>query len=51
MVVSAMLLILASAILPLAKVTIQRQREVELHRALREMRTAIDRYKDAADRG
>jgi general secretion pathway protein G len=50
-VVSAMLMILASAILPLARVTIQRQREVELHRALREMRTAIDRYKDAADQG
>ncbi len=50
-VVSAMLLILASAILPMAKVTIQRQREVELHRALREIRTAIDKYKDAADQG
>ncbi len=50
-VVAAMLMILASAILPLVKVTIQRQREVELHRALREMRVAIDRYKDAADQG
>lgn len=51
MVVGTMLLILASAILPLAKVTIQRQREVELHRTLRELRLAIDRYKDAADQG
>ena len=50
-IVSAMLLILASAVLPLAKVTIQRQREVELRRALRERRTAIDRYKDAVDQG
>ncbi len=50
-VVGAMLMILASAILPLAKVTIQRQREVELRRALREMRVAIDRFKDAADQG
>ncbi len=50
-VVSAMLIVLASAVLPLAKVTIQRQREVELHRALREMRTAIDKFKDAADAG
>jgi len=50
-VVSAMLLILASAVLPMAKVTIQRQREVELRRALREMRVAIDRFKDAADQG
>ena len=44
-------LILASAIMPLAKVTAQRQREAELRRALREMRTAIDKYKDAADLG
>lgn len=50
-VVSAILLILSAAVLPLAKVTIQRQREVELRRALREMRTAIDRYKDAVDQG
>jgi general secretion pathway protein G len=50
-VVGTMLLILASAVLPLAKVTIQRQREIELRRALREMRVAIDRFKDAADQG
>jgi general secretion pathway protein G len=50
-VVGTLLLILASAVLPLAKVTIQRQREVELRRALREMRVAIDRFKDAADQG
>jgi general secretion pathway protein G len=50
-VVGAMLMILASAVLPLARVTIQRQREVELRRALRELRVAIDRFKDAADLG
>jgi len=50
-IVSAILLILASAVLPLAQVTSQRQREVELRRALREMRTAIDRFKDAVDTG
>jgi general secretion pathway protein G len=50
-VVGAMLMILASAILPLAKVTIQRQREMELRRALRELRVAVDRFKDAADQG
>jgi general secretion pathway protein G len=50
-VVGTILLILASAVLPLARVTIQRQREVELRRALREMRVAIDRFKDAADQG
>jgi len=47
--VAAIVLILATAVLPLSKVGIQRQKEVELRRALREMRTAIDRYKDAAD--
>ena len=48
---STIILILASAIMPLAKVTAQRTREAELRRALREMRTAIDKYKDAADLG
>jgi general secretion pathway protein G len=51
LVVTTMLLILASAVLPLAKVTIQRQREAELRRELRDMRTAIDKYKDAVDNG
>ena len=51
LVVSAILIILASAAMPLAKVTATRHREGELRRALREMRTAIDRYKDAADLG
>ena len=37
--------------LPLARVTIQREKEKELRKALWEMRDAIDRYKDAADRG
>ena len=48
-IVAAIIAILASAVLPLAKVTMQRNREIELRRALREMRTAIDKYKDAAD--
>ena len=51
LVVATIIMILASAIMPLAKVTARRQREVELHRVLREMRTAIDSYKDAADNG
>jgi len=46
-----MLLVLASAIMPLTKVTMQRMREAELRRDLREMRTAIDKFKDAADLG
>jgi general secretion pathway protein G len=48
-VVSTIILILASAVMPLARVTATRQREAELHRTLRELRTAIDKYKDAAD--
>ena len=48
-VVAAIIMILAAAAMPLARVTAQRQREVELRAALREMRTAIDKYKDAAD--
>lgn len=50
-IVSAIIAILASAVLPLTRVTIQRQRELELRRTLREMRTAIDKFKDAADQG
>ena len=51
LVVATIVIILASAIMPLARVTATRTREVELRRALREMRTAIDKYKDAADLG
>ena len=51
LVVSSILLILASAVLPLSQVTIQRQREAELRRALREIRTAIDNHKDSVDLG
>lgn len=51
LVVSTLLLILASAVMPLARVTMQRQREIELKRTLREMRTGIDKYKDAVDAG
>ncbi len=45
------LLLLTSVALPLARVQVQRARETELRRALREMRLAVDRYKDFADRG
>jgi general secretion pathway protein G len=48
-IVTTIILILASAVQPLAKVAIQRQKEVELRRALRDMRDAIDGFKDAAD--
>jgi len=43
--------ILIGAAVPVAKVAIKRERERELRRDLWEMRDAIDRYKDAADRG
>jgi general secretion pathway protein G len=51
LVVVTILMILASAVLPLAQVTSQRQREAELRRDLRELRTAIDKFKDAVDTG
>jgi general secretion pathway protein G len=35
----------------LTRVTIQRTKEAELRRALREMRVAIDKFKDAVDTG
>ena len=43
------LLILAGAAEPMIRVTIVRSREAELRRDLREMRNAIDHYKDMAD--
>lgn len=43
--------ILAGAAIPMARVSIKRDKERKLRAALWEMRDAIDRYKDAADRG
>jgi general secretion pathway protein G len=43
------LLILASAAEPMIRITIVRSRETELRRNLREIRNAIDKYKDMAD--
>jgi general secretion pathway protein G len=45
------LMILTGMAIPLARVTIKRERERELRHAIWEMRDGIDRYKDAADRG
>ena len=50
-VVTTILLILASAVMPLAQVASQRQREAELRRTLRELRTAIDQFRNAVDQG
>jgi general secretion pathway protein G len=46
-VATAIMMVLASAALPLARVSIKRQKEAELHYSLREMRLAIDAYHDA----
>jgi general secretion pathway protein G len=48
---ATILIILASAIMPLAKVSYTRKKEIELRRVLRDMRIAIDRYKTAVDQG
>jgi len=49
-VAATILSILTMMALPLARVTIQREREKELRHDLWEMRDSIDRYKEAADR-
>jgi len=46
----SILLILSSAALPLVRMVVVREREKELRQNLREIRDAIDRYKDYADR-
>jgi general secretion pathway protein G len=43
--------LLASVALPLAEVTVQRGKEADLRRSLREVREAIDAYKRAGDDG
>jgi general secretion pathway protein G len=45
----SILVVLSSAALPVARFSILHRKEEELHRDLREMRDAIDRYKDLAD--
>lgn len=47
---TAILLILSTMVIPTARLTIKREKERRLRADLWEMRDAIDRYKDAADR-
>lgn len=47
----AILLLLSTAALPLTRMTIKRHKEEQLHYALRQIRDAIDRYKDYSDQG
>lgn len=42
----AIIMVLVSVAMPLSKITAKRAKEVELRQALRELRTAIDRFKD-----
>jgi general secretion pathway protein G len=45
------LTIFTAAAIPVAKNAVKRQKEIELRRALRELRTALDRYRQIADMG
>jgi general secretion pathway protein G len=50
-IVVAIISILATAAIPIARFQVKRVKERELRRDLWEMRDAIDHYKDAADKG
>jgi general secretion pathway protein G len=50
-VATAIMMILAYMAVPMARNRVRRDRERQLSLALREIRTAIDQYKDAADKG
>ncbi len=47
----AIMAILATGVLPISRTVVKREREKELRAALWQMRDAVDRYKDLADRG
>ena len=49
--VVALIAVLATMALPVAKFTVKRQKEAELRLALRQIRTAIDEYKRMSDQG
>src|SRR5438270_13192370 len=47
----AIIVLLVGAAVPIARVRIKREREHQLREALWQIRDAIDRYKDAGDKG
>lgn len=50
-VVAAMIAILTAMVVPIARYTVKRQKELELRLQLRVMRDAIDKYKQYSDSG
>ena len=51
MIVVAIMAILATAAMPLRELMVKREKEQELRVALRQIRSAIDAYKQAVDEG
>jgi general secretion pathway protein G len=49
--VAALIALLSTMVLPVAKFTVKRRKEAELRLALRVMRNAIDEYKRLSDQG
>ncbi len=50
-IVAAMIAILTAMVVPIARYTVKRQKEIELRQQLRLMRDAIDKYKSYSDSG
>jgi len=50
-IVAAMIAILTAMVVPIARYTVKRQKEIELRRSLRIVRTALDGYHDAVRQG
>lgn len=49
--VAAMIALLSTIVLPVAKFTVKRRKEADLRLSLRQMRTAIDEHKKLSDNG
>ncbi len=49
--VVALIAVLSTMVLPVAKFTVKRRKEAELSLALRQIRTAVDEYKRLSDQG